>query len=293
VKSRRRLFLLLLFVAFLLTALACRAPVAPVSFNGRRAYAHVKVQCDFGPRPTGSKALEQTGDYILDELKEQGWATEEQVFTYKGIPVRNLIGKAGKGPLLILGAHYDTRRQADRDAVDPSAPVLGANDGASGVAVLLEVARCLEKDRLDHEVWLAFFDAEDNGDLDGWEWIVGSAYFAQHLDRIPQAVIIADMIGDKDQQIYKERNSDPALQDRLWTIAADLGYETFIPEYKWAMFDDHTPFLRQGIPAVDIIDFDYPFWHTRQDTPDKVSAESLQRVGRVLEVFVEGDGVTK
>jgi len=101
-------------------------------------------------------------------------------------------------------------------------------------------------------------------------------------------VIIADMVGDKDQQIYKEHNSDPMLQDRLWAIAADLGYETFIPEVKWAMFDNHTPFLQRGIPAVDIIDFDYPFWHTRQDTLDKVSGESLERVGRVLEVFVEG-----
>jgi glutaminyl-peptide cyclotransferase len=288
VKAQRPLLPLLLVGAFLLVASACWSPAAPVSFDGQRAHAHVKAQCDFGPRPTGSQASDQTGDYILDELKEQGWTTEEQVFTYRDTPVRNLIGKAGKGSLLILGAHYDTRRRADRDRVDPSAPVLGANDGASGVAVLLELARCLEKDRLDHEVWLAFFDAEDNGDLDGWEWIVGSTHFAQQLDRTPQAVIIADMIGDKDQQIYKERNSDPALQDRLWAIAANLGYESFIPEYKWAMFDDHTPFLRKGIPAVDIIDFDYPSWHTRQDTLDKVSAGSLERVGRVLEVFVEG-----
>jgi len=283
-----RILLRLLFTAFLLIALACQAPAAPVRFDGQRAYAHVKAQCDVGPRPTGSKALEQTGDYILDELKKQGWATEEQRFTYRGTPVRNLIGQAGKGPLLIVGAHYDTRRRADQDPVDPSAPVLGANDGASGVAVLLELARCLEKKRLGHEVWLVFFDAEDHGDLDGWEWIVGSTYFAEHLTRTPQAVIIADMVGDKDQQIYKEHNSDPMLQDRLWAIAADLGYETFIPEVKWAMFDDHTPFLQRGIPAVDIIDFDYPFWHTRQDTLDKVSAKSLERVGRVLEVFVEG-----
>ena len=263
-----------------------------MNFDGQEAYAHVKAQCDFGPRPTGSRAWEQTGDYILAELKKQSWATEEQTFTYRDTPVRNLVGKAGKGPLLILGAHYDTRRRAERDPVDRSAPVMGANDGASGVAMLLELARSLEKDRLDHEVWLVFFDAEDNGDLDGWEWIVGSAYFVQHLEREPQAVIIADMVGDQDQQIYKERNSDPALQDQLWTIAAALGYETFIPEYKWAIFDDHTPFLRKGIPAVDIIDFDYPFWHTRHDTVDKVSAESLERVGRVLEVFVEGMEMT-
>jgi Zn-dependent M28 family amino/carboxypeptidase len=224
----------------------------------------------------------------LEELAAQGWATEEQTFTYRDTPVRNLVGKLGEGPLLILGAHYDTRREADQDLVDPTEPVMGANDGASGVAVLLELARCLEGDSLDQEIWLVFFDAEDNGDLDGWQWIVGSTYFAQHLRRTPEAVIIADMIGDRDQQIYKERNSDPVLQDQLWEIAAELGYETFIPQYRWAIMDDHTPFLERQIRAVDIIDFDYTFWHTRQDTVDKVSAQSLERVGRVLEVFVEG-----
>jgi len=280
-------YLFLLFVGVLLIALACRSRSVPARFNGQQAYAHVEAQCAFGPRPTGSVALRRTGDYILKELRQQDWITEEQTFTYRDTPVRNLVGKAGEGPLMLLGAHYDTRRRADRDPTDPSEPVLGANDGASGVAVLLELARCLEKDRLGYEVWLAFFDAEDNGDLDGWEWIVGSTYFARHLDRKPEAAIIVDMVGDRDQQIYKESNSDPALQDRLWAIAAHLGYGTFIPAYKWSMLDDHIPFLQKGIPAVDIIDFDYPSWHTRHDTPDKVSAKSLERVGRVLEMFLE------
>ena len=96
------------------------------------------------------------------------------------------------------------------------------------------------------------------------------------------------MIGDADQQIYMERNSSPGLTRELWTLAAELGYDdVFIPEYKWAMTDDHTPFLAEGIQVVDIIDFDYPFWHTTQDTPDKVAPESLERVGRVLEAFLE------
>lgn len=117
-KAHHRLLLLLLSATCLLIALACQAPLSPVSFDGQRAYAHVKAQCEFGPRPTGSRALEQTGDYILDKLKKQGWATEEQAFTYRGTPVRNLIGKAGKGPLLILGAHYDTRRRAEQESED-------------------------------------------------------------------------------------------------------------------------------------------------------------------------------
>jgi glutaminyl-peptide cyclotransferase len=188
-----------------------------------------------------------------------------------------------------LGAHYDTRRSADEE--DPSIPVLGANDGASGVAVLLELARVLDRDRLSGQVWLAFFDAEDNGRLDGWEWCVGSSYMATHLEVVPEAVIVVDMVGDTDQQLYLEGNSDPVLQRRLWEIAATLGYtDTFISEYRWTMYDDHVPFARQGIPAVDIIDFDYPYWHTTQDTPDKVSPESLERVGRVLETFLEGEG---
>jgi Zn-dependent M28 family amino/carboxypeptidase len=101
-------------------------------------------------------------------------------------------------------------------------------------------------------------------------------------------MILVDMVGDADQQFYYEGNSDPALREELWQIAADLGYgETFIPEHRWTMIDDHVPFARRGIPAVDIIDFDYPYWHTTQDTCDKVSAQSLERVGRVVEQYVE------
>ena len=105
---------------------------------------------------------------------------------------------------------------------------------------------------------------------------------------LPEFLILVDMIGDADQQIYMERNSSPELTRKLWTLAADLDYsDFFIPEYKWQMTDDHTPFLAEGIEAVDIIDFDYPFWHTVQDTADKVAPESLERVGRVLETFLE------
>ena len=175
---------------------------------------------------------------------------------------------------------------------------MGANDGASGVAVLLELARTLEREALHNQVWLAFFDAEDNGHLDGWDWCIGSKYMAEHLEiasasgsTAPEvdAVVVVDMVGDASQQLYLERNSDATLQARLWEIAATLGYtDTFISEYRWAMMDDHVPFAQRGIPAVDIIDFDYPYWHTTQDTPDKVSAESLERVGRVLEGVAGG-----
>jgi len=123
-----------------------------------------------------------------------------------------------------------------------------------------------------------------------WTWSVGADYVAEHLPRKPEAVIIADMVGDKDQNIYYEQNSDKPLQEGLWRIAAQLGYrQWFIPEYRWSMTDDHTPFLKRGIRAVDLIDFDFPPWHTVTDTADKVSTDSLERVGRVLETWLEGN----
>ncbi len=264
---------------------------APTEFSGELAYQHVTAQMEFGPRPTGSKANRNTGDYILAGLASAGWQTETQEFTYRDTPVRNIIGKAaiGKGPVIIVGAHYDTRKFADQDTVLPRAPVPGANDGASGAAVLLELARALDVDNLKNEVWLAFFDAEDNGGIDGWDWIVGSNWMADSLTVTPQAMILADMVGDADQQFYLDLNSDPTLSAGLFRLAADLGYgDNFIPVPKYSMLDDHTPFMRRGIPSVDLIDFDYPYWHTAQDTADKVSAASLERVGRVIEAYLEG-----
>jgi len=259
-------------------------------FSGDSAYRYVRDQVAFGPRPTGSDANRRTGEFVIQELKKAGWTVEVQEFTYKGVPGRNIVGKAGAGPVAIVGAHYDTRRQADNDP-DPARrgePVMGANDGASGAAVLLELARSLSKAKLTNEVHLVFFDAEDNGRLDGWDFIAGSRYMAAHLNAKPEFVIVLDMIGDADQQIYKERNSTPALQDRIWALAGQLGYgQSFIPQYKWAMLDDHTPFIEKGIPAADLIDFDYPYWHTTQDLADKVAPSSLERVGRVMQKFLE------
>jgi Zn-dependent M28 family amino/carboxypeptidase len=258
------------------------------TFDGQRAYQHVIAQCDLGPRPTGSAAGWATGDYIIAQLEGLGWAVTSQEFTYKGVKGRNIVGQRGKGPIIILGAHYDTRPYADYDPVDKDQPILGANDGASGVAVLLELARSLDE-KVQNEVWLAFFDAEDRGKLDGWPFSVGAEFFADALKETPEYVIVVDMIGDADQNVFFEHNSDATLQEQIWAVAASLDYqEYFIPQYKWSITDDHMPFAKRGITAVDIIDFDYPHWHTTQDTPDKVSPESLQRVGRVLEELLEG-----
>ncbi len=265
-----------------------------LSFSGFEAMRHVKAQMAFGPRPTGSDASRQTANYILSYLSDLGWRVEARQFTYQGVIGQNLVGRTGQpdGPVLMLGAHYDTRRNADQDPSAPDRPVPGANDGASGVAVLLELARAVDIESVKGELWLVFFDAEDNGHLDGWEYIAGSRIFASQLEVVPEYVIVVDMVGDADQAFYLERNSDPELSAHLWQIGHELGYgEQFIAEPGYSMLDDHTAFLEQGIRAVDIIDFDYPYWHTVEDTIDKVSPESLERVGRVLEAFLEAGGV--
>jgi Zn-dependent M28 family amino/carboxypeptidase len=168
-----------------------------------------------------------------------------------------------------------------------NAPVPGANDGASGVAVLLEMARTLPKDSIP--TWLVFFDAEDDGGIAGRDWIMGSQAFVAALTFHPKAAIIVDMVGDANLNIYIERNSNAALVSEIWGQAARLGFDQqFIPTVKYSMEDDHTPFLKAGIPAVDIIDFDYPYWHTAADTPDKVSPKSLEIVGETLRTWLIG-----
>jgi hypothetical protein len=266
---------------------------ANLLFSGEEAFRHAEVQMSFGPRPIGSVAHQQTGDYLLQHLELYGLEAESQTFEVNGTEIRNIVGivdNPGES-VIILGAHYDTRLKADQDSANPEVPVPGANDGASGVAVLLELARTLDRDSLLADVWFVFFDAEDNGRIGEWDWIVGSTGFAEQLDVIPDFVIIVDMIGDVNQEIYFEANSDPLLRNHIWQTAADLGYQDyFIPEVRHSMLDDHTPFLSRGITAIDIIDFDYPYWHTTQDTLDKISADSLERVGRTLEEFLESGG---
>lgn len=253
-------------------------------FDGERAYADVEYQMSLGPRLVGSEAHAQVVDWMAASLREAGWNVEIQEAEMLGHPIRNVIATRGSGsPWLVIGAHYDSRFFADQDP-DPALrgdPVPGANDGASGVAVLLELARVLPE--VKGEIWLVFFDAEDNGGIEGWDWILGSRAFVDSLNSNPDAAIIVDMIGDADLQIYLEANSDASLSAEIWQQAADLGYEEFfINSVRHSMLDDHTPFLRAGIPAIDIIDFDYVYWHTTQDTADKVSSESLQIVGDTL-----------
>jgi hypothetical protein len=149
------------------------------------------------------------------------------------------------------------------------------------------LARALPKDSAP--VWLVFFDAEDNGRIEGWDWILGSRAYARSLVTQPKVVVVVDMIGDADLNIYMERNSDAEFTRQIWDAAKRLGYESvFIPDYKYRVLDDHVPFIEKGLRAVDIIDLDYPHWHTVADTADKVSAHSLQIVGETLLEWLKG-----
>ncbi len=265
-------------------------------FSGERAFAYAETQMAFGPRVTGTEASRRMTDWLIGELQDLGWDVYVQNFSpVPGVEGRNIIGVSGQGQAIVLGTHYDSRMVADRDP-DParrSEPVPGAHDGASGVAVLLELARSLNVAAMDRAVCLVFFDAEDNGRIPGWDWILGSRYFVENLASVPRCssvafAVIVDMVGDADQQLYRERNSTPELVDAIWETAAQLGYGPwFIDEPRYRILDDHIPFLEAGIPAANIIDFDYPYWHTTQDTLDKLSPESLARVGRTLEVWLE------
>jgi Zn-dependent M28 family amino/carboxypeptidase len=254
-------------------------------FNGARAYQDIIYQLDLGPRTPGSAGHEEVIEWIVLNLQENGWEVDIQQDTIMGHPIENIVAHRGSGPVSILiGAHYDTRFVADQDSnpQNTTTPVPGANDGASGVAVLLELARTLPTD-MDKEIWLVFFDAEDQGRLDGWNWILGSTSYVENMINPPDAVVIIDMIGDNNLNLPMEQNSSPELVESIWQAAATLGYSAyFIQQPGYSMLDDHTPFLNAGIPAVDIIDFDYPYWHTTQDVADNVSAESLQIVGDTL-----------
>jgi len=251
------------------------------SFDGERAFEDIKTQLGFGPRIPGSEAHLETVNWIIESLEKSGWEVETQELQVNGIPIKNIIAKRGMGePWIILGSHYDTRLFADRDksAEGKTQPVMGANDGASSTAVLLELARVIP-DKIKGQVWLVFFDAED---ISGDVLALGSQQFVNSLEAKPDSVVVLDMVGDSDLNIPMEKNSNPELMNEIWGVASELGYTQFIPAYKYGILDDHIPFVRAGIRAVDIIDFDYPYWHTTQDTLDKVSAESLAVVGKTV-----------
>lgn len=292
---------LVIGVILLQSVLLLVAAPAKSSFDGRRAFEFLLLQTDLGPRFPGSAGHSAALKLLQKQLQEFGAQVELQPFMHydaeKGITLtmNNIIGTfyPRKKSRLLLCAHWDTRPFADKDEpANQHLPILGANDGASGVAVLLEIARHLQIKEPAVGVDMVFFDGEDygrEGELENY--CLGSRHFIQVNNRFfPHYAILLDMVGDADLQLPIEGYSQqfvPEIVDKVWNIAGDLGIEQFLPEVRNYVFDDHVILNQGGIPAIDIIDFEYPdrnhrYWHTLQDTPDKCSPESLQAVGEVL-----------
>jgi hypothetical protein len=275
--------------ALLLAAAACASAAqrpAAVPFEGARAFEHVKALVAIGPRPAGSAGAGKTRDYIRKQLTALGFTVVDQPFdartplgTVRMVNVRATLGPAGSSRLIIAG-HYDTKLFKDITFV-------GANDGGSSTAFLIELARVLKARQNALPIELVFFDGEEAVvDWQGDDHTYGSRHYVQAarashaLDQI-RAMILVDMVGDRDLLILRESNSTPWLTAAIWSAAKTLKRREFVDE-EMAVEDDHVEFLAAGIPAVDIIDLDYAAWHKPGDTIDKCSPRSLQVVGDVL-----------
>ncbi len=274
------------------------AATAPGEFNTDSAMSYIRQQVAFGPRIPGTAGSQKTGDWIVAHLKATSDVVVEQNWTHTTatgakIPLRNIFAryKPDATERILYVTHWDTRPEANEET-DPAKkklPIDGANDGASGVALLLAIADALKKTPPNVGVDLLFVDGEDYGtftpDIDV---LLGSSYFAEHLPNPqykPMIGVLWDMIGDADLQIYQEINSvnaAPEIVQRVWGKAKELGYESsFIPQAKVPITDDHIPLIKAGLRVVDVIDIDYDYHHKISDTIDKVSAKSMRIVGDV------------
>ena len=287
--------------------LAACAAAGRTPFDGEAALGYVREQVAFGPRIPNTEGHRRAGDWIQAHLAGTADSVEVQAFVHvtaagDTLRLRNFLGRFRPELVerILLLAHWDTRPTADQspNLGDRQRPVPGANDGASGVAVLLGVADVLAATPPSLGVDLLFADGEDYGtfaDPDGGigpDVLLGSRHFAAALpaDRFPLYAVLLDMVGDADLRIWQEGYSvarAPEVVTRVWNAARALGYgDVFEPTARYTVTDDHIPLLDRGIRAIDVIDFEYPPWHTVEDTPDKVSARSLKIVGDVMVALV-------
>ncbi len=296
------------------------APPPGPTFDAQRAFADLQAQCAFGPRVPGSQAHQECRQFLIDRLNAAGAVVVVQDFTAHSVltgsdyPATNVLGLFAPdktGEPLLLGAHWDSRARADQDP-DPAKrgdPVPGANDGASGVAVLLELARAFAATPPPRPVVIGFFDAEDQGASNGGGWAVGSRHLANNWPSElpwPTEMILLDLVGGDEVHnpavgtpgysndlfdLPMEGHSfdaAPDLVDRIWTIAERLGHSAFQRRRGLPIEDDHLPFIERGVAAVDIIDFAPPEWHTTHDTPENCAPTSLFQVGDTLLHFIYG-----
>jgi glutaminyl-peptide cyclotransferase len=277
-------------------------PFKPPRFDQERAFRRLQDLCSFGPRNHGSEGKTKAEEWIKQSLRNMGAEVSVHEFqhTPKGVSqsetFRNIIGriKPEVKERVLIATHYDTRSTADKDENEArrKEPIIGANDGGSGVAVLLEMAALWSDLPPPVGVDLIFFDGEDFGrDQELDDYFLGSkAYTRDFPDYRPAWGVVLDMVGDASLGIRKERDSlgrAPAVVDRLWNAAARVRSSGIIDERGGLVHDDHTAFLDRGIPVVLLIDFNYSSFHTSADTVDKCSPESLGQVGRAVMEAVE------
>jgi hypothetical protein len=292
------LFLTLIF-------LGCQSNVP--RFDEDHAFSYLVAQCDFGPRNPGSDGYYACLDYLITELDQSANEIILQDFSYqeqrynKRYNLENIVARYNPDSEFqtIISAHWDTRPWADQEDLrqDRDQPIIGANDGASGVAILLELAKIMGENPPPIGVNLVFFDGEDLGvPGENSTYCQGSRFFAKNLPiPRPNEAINLDMVGDKQLVLPIERYSleyHPKLVRHLWDRAKDMGLDAFIGRVDYAIYDDHIPLNEiAGIPSIDLIDFKYPnsyanFWHTMNDIPENCSEESLGQVGALMVDYI-------
>lgn len=269
---------------------ATRPSVAPPAastggFDGQRAYRHVADLVAIGPRSAGTEGDRRAQQYILGRLRSFGCPVDQDNFhantTIGSVAMDNIVAKipGASRDILLLATHYDTKRLPD---------FVGADDGGSSTGVMLEMARLLCARKNPMTVWIAFLDGEEAfGQWSDTDGTYGSREMAARLaisGELPRvkAMLLADIVGSRNLVIKRESNSTPWLTRLVWSTAARLGYQNIFISPMTTIEDDHLPFLRRGVPSVDIIDLQIPYWHTSEDTLDKISPRSLAVVGHVL-----------
>ncbi|MBD3338055.1 MAG: M28 family peptidase [Candidatus Lokiarchaeota archaeon] len=283
-----------------------------LKFDGEESYKHVRKQVNLGYRIPGTNDSRECVEYFISEFQEidQNFSYFIHKFEVQSVDCQNVLFKLNeeKDNIVILGAHYDSRAKATKDPNSPDRPVPGANDGASGSAVLLELARSFykRKSKLECELWFLFFDAEDQGKDEGgygikdWDWCEGSNEFVKDLEDFINfdkedidCMILLDMVGGKGLQFIDEQNSASSLLTEIFEIGRKLGYMNAFPTFPYvaSITDDHIPFIRENIPSADLIinfehNYEWPHHHTIYDNIDNISEKSLDITGRTIEQFI-------